>query len=310
MRSDLTVFQILKLHHSFKHLSVLEKSIGDGFLFQNNLLYKNIRTEFLKLGYTYTTDDFCYYVAMPFLSLTEILKHKKVPYFNNTTPVEIIEQTHPKKFKCEDIIRPKTNHVLHESAHCIADEYLKKIIFKVDFLSKEQNITLQMIMAESFANTVESICNFWNITPEQQLFYEMNSYIIHYKKINHALKSTIELIGLKNSFDLIYISYLCSNCLLNEISQSQFNKLISAYFNPDISAIILKNNFTLKIFSHAFELSMDFRLQTTGFYCQMAGLKSDIFKLVDIDLILLFSKQNCIQSFLNQCDHLLKNKTA
>lgn len=304
MRSQLTVFEILNLHHSYKNSSVLEKSIGDGFLFKNNPLYKNIRNEFLKFGYTYTTEDFCYYVAMPFLSLSEILKHKKVPYFNNITPLEIIENTHPKKFKCEEIIKPKTNHVLHESAHCIAEEYLKKINFKIDFLSKEQTLTLQMIMAESFANTTESICNFWNTTPEQQLFFEMNSYIIHYKKISQALKETVALIGFKNSFELIYISYLCSNCLMNEVSQSQFNKMISVYFNPITTEIILKNKSCLKIFNHAFELSMDFRLQTTGFYCQMAGLKADLFKLVDIDLILLFSKTTVIQSFLAQSEHL------
>lgn len=62
-----------------------------------------------------------------------------------------------------------------------------------------------MIMAESFANAVESVCNAWNTTPQLRLFYEMNSYIIHYKKINQALIETIQLIGLKNTFALVYL---------------------------------------------------------------------------------------------------------
>ena len=304
MQSQLTVCQILDLHSSVQNPSVLTKSIGDGYLFQNNPLYKKLRTEFMSYNYKFTTEDFCHYVAMPFLSLPEILKQKKVPYFDNVTPIQYIEKTHPKKFRCEEIIKPKTNHVLHESAHCVAEEYLKKMVIKIDFLSGEQNLTLKMIMAESFANTIESVCNYWNTTPELRLLFEMNSYIIHYKKISHALKETIDLIGVKNSFDLVYISYLCSNFLLNEISPSEFNKIITAYFDPATTELILKNKSTARIFNHAFELSMDFRLQTTGFYCQMAGLKTDIFKLVDIDLVTLFSKTNVIQSFLNQSEHL------
>lgn len=304
MQSQLTVFEILKLHDSVQNSSILTKSIGDGFLYQQNKLYRNIRNEFLKLGYSFTTEDFCHYTTMPFLSLSEILKHKKVPYFDNATPVKLIEQLHPLKFRCEEIIKPKTNHTLHESSHCIAEEFLETTPFKVGYLSAEQNITLKMIMAESFANTVESVCNYWNLTAEQRLFYEMNSYVVHYTKISSALKESIELIGLKNSFALVYISYLCSNCLLNEIPQSQMNKLITAYFEPSIAQLILNNKFCTRLFNHAFELSMDFRLQTTGFYCQMAGLKADIFKLVDINLFSLLTTTNVIQSFLKRSEHL------
>ncbi len=306
-QSALTVFEILKLDQASSSSQTLQKALGDSFLFKNNSLYKNIRIEYLKQGYSFTTEDFCHYVTMPFLSLPEILKYKKVPYFDNTTPLQLIEKAHPQKFKCEEIIKPKTNHVLHESSHCLAEEYLKKITFKIDFLSKEQNLTLQMIMAESFANTVESVCNYWNVTAEQRLLFEMNSYIIHYKKISQALKETIEMIGFKNTFALIYISYLCSNCLLNEISQNQFAKLVQSFFDQNTSEIILKNKSCLKIFIHAFELSMDFRLQTTGFYCQMAGLKADLFKLVDIDLVMLITKTRTVQNFLNQSEHLMSN---
>ncbi len=306
-QSTLTVFEILNLDQSAQNSQTLSKAIGDSFLFKNNPLYKNIRSEFLKLGYSFTTEDFCHYVAMPFLSLPEILRYKKVPYFDNVTPLQLIEKAHPQKFKCEEIIKPKTNHLLHESSHCLAEEYLKKINFKIDFLSKEQNLTLPMIMAESFANTVESVCNYWNMTAEQRLLFEMNSYVIHYKKISQVLKESIDLIGIKNTFALIYISYLCSNCLLNEVSQNQFIKLVQSFFEPNISEIILKNKGCLKIFNHAFELSMDFRLQTTGFYCQMAGLKADLFKLVDIDLVMLMTKTRTVQNFLSQSEHLISN---
>jgi hypothetical protein len=312
MQSSLTVFEILKLHHSNNHKDSLSLSIGDGYLYAHNPLYKAIRIDYVKLGYTFTTEDFCHYVAMPFLSLSEILKHKKTPYFNNVTPIELIENHLPKTFKCEEIIKPKTNHVLHESSHCLADAYLKKIKVNVvslknNFLSPEQTKTLEMIMAESFANTVESFCNTYNTTPESRLFFEMNSYIVHYKKISKALSETILLIGAKKTFQLIYISYLCSNCLMNEIGFSQLTKIINSFFDASTAEIILKNKCCTQIFNHAFELSMDFRLQTTGFYCQMMGLKADIFKLVDIDLVTLLTKTQIVQNFLNQSEHLIFN---
>jgi hypothetical protein len=305
MQSQLTVYEILNLHESNLVPSALSNSIGDGFLIQNNTLYKNLRLEFIRLGYSFTTEDFCHYISMPFLSLTEILKQKKVPYFDNVSPIQKIEKLHPHKFKCEDIIKPKTNHVLHESAHCVAEDYLTRLNFKIDFISKEQNIALRMVMAESFANTVESVSNFWNTTAEQRLFFEMNSYIIYYKKISHALNDTIDLIGLKNTFNLIYLSYLHSNLLLNEITASRFQHVVSTSFDPKTAELISKSKAPVKIFNHAFELSMDFRLQTTGFYCQMIGLKSDLFKLVNIDIIQLLEESRVVQNFLKQSEHLL-----
>jgi hypothetical protein len=306
MQSQLTVYEILNLHEYNLVPSALSNSIGDGFLIQNNTLYKNLRSEFIRLGYSFTTEDFCHYISMPFLSLTEILKQKKVPYFDNVSPIQKIEKLHPRKFKCEDIIKPKTNHVLHESAHCVAEEYLSRLNFKIDFISKEQNIALRMIMAESFANTVESVSNFWNTSAEQRLFFEMNSYIIYYKKISHALNETVNLIGFKNAFDLIYISYLHSNLLLNEMTASQFQRVVSAFFDSKTAELISNSKAPAKIFNHAFELSMDFRLQTTGFYCQIIGLKSDLFELVHIDIVQLLKNSMIVQSFLKQSEHLLK----
>ena len=87
---------------------------------------------------------------------------------------------------------------------------------------------------------------------------------------------------------------------MNEISPAQLNRLIMAYFTPDTAQAIMNNKCCLKLFNHAFELSMDFRLQTTGFYCQMAGLNSNIFKLVEIDLIKLLSQTQIVQRMLNQ----------
>lgn len=45
--------------------------------------------------------------------------------------------------------------------------------------------------------------------------------------------------------------------------------------------------------------------QTTGFYCQMQGLKADTFQLVNIDLAQLVTKTQVIQTFLKQAEPLL-----
>ena len=83
------------------------------------------------------------------------------------------------------------------------------------------------------------------------------------------------------------------------------NKLVNSFFEPQVAEMILKNKCTSRLFNHAFELSMDFRLQTTGFYCQMRGLKADIFQLVNIDLAQLVTKTQVIQTFLKQAEPLL-----
>ncbi len=298
---EIKLHDLLNFHD--QHANTLPQSLGDGFLYQYNRVFKNIRNHFIKLKGQFTTEDFCHYHVFPYASLPQILNAKKVPYSDNVTVLREIENLHPRRFTCAELIKVKSNYTLHESSHCIADHYLNKIVagqyLENIKLLPDSKKAFRFIMAESFANSVESFANIYNENPEARLFYELNSYVTHSKKINSNLGQSIELIGSSQTFALIYISYLFSNCLLPEPSAKQFQQILELII-PDINLRKKASDTAAirKLFSHGFALSLDFRLQTTGFFCAYSGIPTPLEKLLNIDVLEILKKTNCIQGFL------------
>ena len=300
------LFEVINLHDENQQKETLPLSFGDSFLYSHNLIFKNIRDHSLKLGYLFTTDDFCHYNVLPYASLPFILKEKKVPYSDNVTVLRDIEIRFPKRFRCEELVKVKSNYTLHESSHCVADHYLKNIQFDSTILrlipNENSQKAFKLIMAESFANTVESIANAYNLTPEQRFFYELNSYVTHNKKVNSNLLQTLELIGLKKTFYLIYISYIFSNSLNADVSHQVFLKLLQRILPEPSAYSKAKDHPALKkLFSHGFELSLDFRLQTTGFFCAYSGLNTPLQQLLKWDTLEIITQSDAIKKFLDLC---------
>lgn len=313
MNLKIKLSELLHLHGSFSAKASLAKSLGDGFLYHHNYLFRSIRDEFLKIGYSLTTDDFCHYAVMPYASLPSILSEKKVPYFDNVTVLEKIESQHPQFFNCEEIIKVKSNYTLHESSHCLAAHFLKNFstasLSPVLNLHAESKPVFKIILAESFANTVESFSNFYNQSSELRLFYELNSYINHNKKINSALIQCCDLLGPKNTFDLMYISHLYSNCLHPEPSQKLLIEILTIILDDNI---LLKkaqdSSAPRKVFNHAFQLSLDFRIQTTGFFLAYSGYKTPLDQLLKIDILEVLKKTGVVQEFLKSKNILFQSK--
>ncbi len=293
------------LHEANKSL---KNSLGDSYLYANNLIFRNIRDQYLQIGGTFTTEDFCNYHVFPYASLPQILERKKVPYSDNVSVLRGIESQHPKRFTCNELIKVKSNYTLHESSHCVADHYLHKITTGT-YLSQikmplESKKAFRWIMAESFANAVESFANAFCTTPEHRLFFELNSYVTHSKKVNSPLQQCLDLLGLKHTFSIIYVSYLYSNCLLPEPSHKQFLQILEILIaDGHLRKKASEAAGVRKVFAHGFELSLDFRIQTTGFFCAFMGVDTPIEKLLSIDLLQLLQKTKCVQDFLS-CTHL------
>ncbi len=306
--------ELLSLHQSCLPRAGLAKCLGDGYLYQNNHLFRSVRDEFLKLGYSLTTDDFCHYAVLPYASLPTILKEKKVPYFDNVTVLQEIEALHPNLFNCEELIKVKSNYTLHEAAHCLAANNLKDYsaerLSKVSNLHPESKQVFKIILAESFANTVESFANLYNQSSELRLFFEMNSYINHNKKMNSSLLQCCDLLGNQNTFRLMFISYLYSNCLYPELPQKMYSEILG-FLIPDaaLAKKALDSSSPRKVFNHASQLSLDFRVQTTGFFCAYSGYKMPLHQLLKIDIVEILKKTDVVQEFLNSKNNVFRLET-
>lgn len=305
---NLTLKQLLQFHHQSTNQNGLKLSLGDNYLYHHNPLFKNIRDTFLKNGFTFTTEDFCNYTVLPYASLKEILKQKKVPYYNNVSVLENLEKNQSGFFQCHDLVKVKPNYTLHESSHCLVDSFIQTQNLSASRLSDDSQKAFKLIMAEAFANTIESLANVYNTTAESRLFYEVNSYMIHIKKVNQNLTQTQDLIGLKNTFQLVYISYLFSNCLYTEPNQKSFLSLLDLIIqDTHLRKKASDSQAVKKAFNHAFELNLDFRIQTTSFYCRYLGMNTDIQKLLNIDILKILSQTNILSDFFKKFEFLIQD---
>ena len=71
---NIMLMDVLELHDSCE--GGISEILGDPFLFQNNIFYRNARNAVLDLGFQFTDEDFCNYGTMPFASLGKILAAK------------------------------------------------------------------------------------------------------------------------------------------------------------------------------------------------------------------------------------------
>lgn len=309
---DLKVQRLLQEHDkaSAVNKETIQQVFGDGFLFRYNKIYNRIRKKFLAYGFTTTNKDFCHYEVLPYASLTKILQAKKIPYADNITVFRDIENLRPGHFCIGDIPKVKSNYLLHEASHCIADAFLEAndLNLKNHLPNPEQAILFPYLMMESFANSIESFANAFNNSAEEKLFYDLNSYVTYAKKTDSQLRYCIKTFGEKDTFTLIYISYLCANLLMPEQSTKQLQQLlVSAGLSETTTKKMLESPKAKGLFAHGYELNLDFRVQTTSFFCALIGLKLPLEKLVTIDLVTLLKNTKCAQKFLSNT-HFLFDK--
>lgn len=289
----------LRMHDEALVDGGLRVSLGDSFLLRHNPIYRAIRDRVTAEGFSCTTQDFCHYGVLPLAALDAILKRKQIPYFDNVTVLREIENKSPGKFQIEELVHVKPNYVLHESCHCIADTALRKISAEAPGLSPDQRRALALMMAESFANTVEALANVPNSTPELRFFHDSSSYIIHDRKTSNAFQHAIEILGQRDAFRLLFVAYLHSNFLMT-LSPKQYPELLETVLPAgEARRKALDSPHVRKMVQYAFELSMSFREQTTGFYLAHEGIKGDLRQLFRVDLLALYRTSDLIRKFLS-----------
>lgn len=304
---------VLDLHDAHQSVSSLKPSLGDGYLVQNNWIYQNVRQAYLSAGGSFTTEDFCNYVVLPYAALPKIIAARKIPYFDNVSVLKEIEIQRPLHFYASDLVRIHPNHTLHESSHCLADIWLaltltEKHSKKLSHMSADQMKAFRLMMAESFANAIESFGNLPNSTPESRYFYELNSYVTHSKKIQDLLRECSQDYGNWFTFQVLYISYLYSNCLQSEVGTKTVVKIAQAVNKSSkLPTSESKPASLLKLFNHAFDLSLEFRTQTADFYCRLMGIKSTIPQVLHVDILEILEQTTLIQDFLSKAEPLFEN---
>src|SRR5262249_42702572 len=118
--------EIIAVHREFAPRTPLADSLGDGFLYAMNPVFKKIRAEYLRRGFGFSDQDVCNYSGFPLFALDELIMAKTIPYKRNFPWVESMERHAPRVFTLTELKRSELqyNCLLHESAHFIAHDIL------------------------------------------------------------------------------------------------------------------------------------------------------------------------------------------
>ncbi|MBL7545911.1 MAG: hypothetical protein JNL11_18985 [Bdellovibrionaceae bacterium] len=293
---------LLKLHKKNSPLLSLPKNLGDGFLLQNNFLYRIIREKAQQLNYHYSSTVNEFYLALPLSQLEAVLNSKSIPYSDNVSVLETVQDV----ATWDDITdNLKRNNIFHESCHAVARS-LSTPLFKNASAVPHSNV-VRLLVEESFANACELLGIVDAEDPAHRIFYEANSYIFMYED-RFQLKKLLGLLGYPRTLKFLILSYLFSNFLHERITDNDFERilaLIGLGQNQMIDLKVLRS--TAKI---AFELNPRFRWVTTTFYLKLNGLAYTASQLNEIDFLSLLESNSPHLNLVDQLSQFVSENAS
>lgn len=264
---ETTVAMLLWMDSQYPNPSALPDSFGDRYLYFHNPVFRGIRTLAISHGVCYQAAgdelDLQYNVA-PLFILPRILESGIVPYVANGAVLRAILASRPKvKMLLDELRLVKENYVLHESAHVIADRLLRPL---------NLGPVVRDVLAESFANMVESMgASFVHDGPHRTM-YTMNSYG---SPDNQQRLGLLRALIAEFGFCPVCESAIWCYFWLNIYPQT--DQLSDAFAGAAGAAIGGTSQARLLVAAapNVFRLNRTFRGTTTPLYFRLAGLDAE-----------------------------------
>jgi hypothetical protein len=279
---------------------ILKENIGDAFLYHENPIFRNIRDEYLKRGFSFSATDFCDYNAFPFMALDELIDAGKIPYLRNFRWIKRLHESCRGKLSCSELqyLNINYNYLLHESAHFIGHD----VFFGRDSLNqitKTVETLLQVLVCESYANTAEAIALVFAKGAFGPYFLRANSYIFYPKEKLALLLSFVEKYGHSSTTRIYFASQLYANFLYNFLDVSEIEKICAFAGLECISEV----ETLARIFINSSAgSSVVFRTKTTPFHLLKIGFDYDLLNSIDRDPLDFINEPGleCIRQKIDQ----------
>jgi hypothetical protein len=276
--------ELLEAHDAHAGEGGLRESVGDGYLYHRNPVFRNVRNVSRKLGFTYALGDLFHYRAYSLLALPQILESRRIPYFDNVSPLRHLEALQPGAFRSGEMPAFYMNHSFHESCHGIADAVVPPVELHPGDFASEREVATDLIMKESFANCVESFGCGYLPAKIDRVLYGWNSFIDETPRRAGVRKKVMDTLGPSSTFKLTYVSYLFSNFLYEHV-EDQGVDLALALVAPGARLRRADRQVIAEFFRYSFTLSVDFRTRTLKFYLRMLGMKHPAGRLLAFNFL-------------------------
>lgn len=297
------ISRAIQVHRRYAKKGGIEHAFGDGYLCEKNGVYRAIRDLVIQLDFKFTLQDFCHYHACSNVSLPSMMELKRIPYKRSTEAMIAMSRFSGGRLAIQHIPTERfKNSVFHESCHGIANYYLEKSVFdSLRGFSSQEKTVLRVLMAESFANTVEILGNLHLSQEMDYFFYRCNSFWSQNLKENRrSLSKYAKFFGNQVLIRAIYFFNLHSHFLYNYLDQSDLRRIFTVLGSSQKHADSIQarklSSMVLK------QLSLGFRTQTASFYMTYAeGLRTkDIFELTQFKFMNAFSHPSALFKALDE----------
>ncbi|MGE3262003.1 MAG: hypothetical protein AB7K68_09510 [Bacteriovoracia bacterium] len=269
--------EVIAVHRQFAPGDSLPDNLGDGFLVQTNPVYRSIRREFLKRGFSYSPEDPHNYFAFPLMSLDVAIAHKTVPYRKNFAWLEVLEKRAPRKFTLTELKKSELqfNYLFHESAHFIAHDVLFGNTAP-DSVPKNADSLMRIFIGEAMANSVECLASVFAEGEIGGYFLDANCHFRSTEREAMALAKAAQKVGFRRLTKAVMASFLYANYLYERLNERE-KKLVAAIAGVENFAVVAP---AIRV---GFELSEIFRTNTTHLHLLKLGFPADLQKLIPSD---------------------------
>jgi hypothetical protein len=307
---------LLRVHEIYSNKTDLKHVLGDGYLYQHSQLYKIIRHTILSLGFKFSepeSDYNMYYTYFTLALLNKIYQTKEMPTKPTYTIIKKFYEANFVDFEVElefiDFKLNLKNHILHESAHCIANHLLNQGR-SPKFINSERNdfLLTNILAGEALANTLEFIFASSTTDAITRAFVSFNSYITYTEKEATYYKFLVEVFGPKLVFKFMFYSYLlCNyNAEKEEPETSDYIDLIQ--FLGLSNAIPFQLEKFSELYKKSYALNMGFRNNIANHYLKCCGLNLTIKEAYDFDIRKIIFFDEYLTEFLMQVEHMIFEK--
>ncbi len=286
---SLKLAKILATHAKYSGTkNTFPQILGDGYLYNHNSIFKNVRDFAVGSGCNFTTNPSFPYYSFSTLALKEILAQNEVPLMDNVFYLKNFEAIRPNKFRVRDLfdLGPVQNLILHESAHLVSFGVLKKHLSPLPAFQKSELQMVAMMLSEAFAITVENLAlNYLDKTAIDEWFFQKNAYLSIRVP---GLEWIADKIGIHSTAKLLMLMFLDINFFNSELSKPDQAKIFElARIEPKIrqSKRFIQNFKLIRRRSTSFNPA--YRVQTTTLYTQYLGSTKSLTSLFNFNPLTL-----------------------
>ncbi len=280
------VSDLVSSHLKFQNQTNLKMSIGDGYLYVKNPIFRKIREQVTILGGKFTDRvNLKNYLICPHLSYNEISKYRQIPFIKNASALFEIQKLQ-ENLPIHKIIEIKKNKILHESAHLYANSIVFKNFSRSDSIENEKEFVFLSLISESFASACETIGQIYISDSIYRWIYKQNSNDFGCECNNyHQLLITIsKKFGNRFLFNIALWSFFFWNNRHTNIASSKIIQIASFFF-PSNSLTTEDKSIIIEFSKYHFLVKNRFRNEVANLYFYTAGIKTSI-----ADLLLKESK--------------------